>query len=118
MLDECKSDRCQWPMNCYKIFFSYFLQFVDMAVFALGALIGITTFSRFLSYLLKRYEVYTISFLIGMMIGALRLPYDKISESYTSLFPVIAAVFLGFALVVGMQFFADKYITDTTKAEL
>jgi len=92
-------------------------QIIDMVVFMMGALLGITIFSRFLGYLLDKYEVYTISFLMGMMLGALRLPYNNISSSYTSIYPIIAALCLGFFLVLGLQYFADKYVKEKPTTE-
>lgn len=42
-----------------------------IAIFAIGAIIGLTSFSRLLSWLLKRYYNLTISILAGIMIGSL-----------------------------------------------
>ncbi len=88
------------------------LEFIDMFVFILGALLGITTFSRFLGYLLDRYESFTISFLIGMMLGALRLPYNNMTSNYSSIYSVFVAISLGFTLIIFIQYLADKFTKE------
>jgi putative membrane protein len=45
---------------------------LDVFAVGLGALVGITGFSRILSWLLARYEMLTIAVLTGVMIGSLR----------------------------------------------
>ena len=57
------------------------LNFVEIIVFVLGATIGILGFSKLLNYLLKNYESATMAFLIGIMIGTLRLPINQITTS-------------------------------------
>lgn len=44
---------------------------INIAPFTLGTLVGIAAFSRFLSWLLKRYHSQTIAVLIGFMVGSL-----------------------------------------------
>ncbi|MFD2178104.1 DUF368 domain-containing protein [Veronia pacifica] len=44
---------------------------VTLAVFALGCLIGLLSFSHLLSWLLRRFRELTITFLTGLIIGAL-----------------------------------------------
>jgi len=46
--------------------------------FLIGAIIGLLGFSRLLSYLLKKYHSVTMWALIGLMLGALRVPFDNI----------------------------------------
>lgn len=47
-------------------------------IFLSGAIIGLLSFSRLLSFLLKRYHSCTLWFLIGLMLGALRIPFENI----------------------------------------
>ncbi len=75
------------------------LMFDKIAVFVLGALIGILSFSRFLDFLLKKHKPATMSFLTGLMIGSLRLPYKKIVSSYNNLLLVVFIGLIGFFLV-------------------
>lgn len=52
---------------------------VALLPFVIGAVVGLALFSRILSWLLDRYEVKTLSFLIGFMIGSLYViwPYQE-----------------------------------------
>lgn len=56
-----------------------------LAVFILGALIGIISFSNFLSWLLKRFHDITIVLLAGFMVGSLKKiwPWKEIVSSFT-----------------------------------
>jgi len=49
-----------------------------LSIFIFGAIIGLVTFSRILSYLFKNYESSTLAFLTGLMIGALRKPLEEV----------------------------------------
>lgn len=59
------------------------LNILVLAVFAAGALIGIVSFSHFLSWLLKKYYSVTVCVLSGFMIGSLVKvwPWKKVLES-------------------------------------
>ena len=54
---------------------------LEIIVFCIGALIGILGFSKLLNYLLEKYESPTMAFLIGIMVGTLRLPLMKITTT-------------------------------------
>ncbi|MCK9150692.1 DUF368 domain-containing protein [Methanobacterium alcaliphilum] len=76
----------------------------EVITFMIGAFIGIISFSRILDYLLKNHEHITMSFLVGLMLGTLRLPYQKISVIDTG--SIIIAVLLGvvaFAIVLVLE---------------
>jgi putative membrane protein len=62
------------------------LDILVLAVFATGALIGIISFSHFLSWLLKNYKLLTIAFLAGIMFGSLNKiwPWKEVVESTTN----------------------------------
>ncbi len=47
-----------------------------LIVFGLGAATGIISFSRLLSYALEHWRPQTLGFLIGLMLGALRKPFE------------------------------------------
>jgi len=49
--------------------------------FGLGGLVGLMGFSRVMSFLLKKYHMQTLSFVLGLMIGALRKPGGFILEN-------------------------------------
>jgi len=57
--------------------------FVVIATFAAGAVVGIVLFSRVLHFLLSRWHAATVSVLTGFMIGALRKvwPWKEVLES-------------------------------------
>lgn len=56
-----------------------------MLVFVAGAAIGITSFSRVLSYALRKFHDVTIAVLAGFMLGSLNKvwPWKKVLETYT-----------------------------------
>lgn len=58
---------------------------VILFIFAVGALIGITSFSRILSYALKNFRNITLSVLTGFMLGSLNKvwPWKRVVEFYT-----------------------------------
>ncbi len=78
------------------------LQLAEIFVFCSGALIGILCFSRILNYLLSRYKSFTLSFLIGLMLGSLRLPYQNIVGVNFSLFILVPGI-LGFLVAFVLE---------------
>ncbi|WFB36376.1 DUF368 domain-containing protein [Kiritimatiellota bacterium B12222] len=58
---------------------------ITLAPFALGAVLGILAFSRFLSWLLHRWEHLAMAVLIGFMAGSLRklFPWKEVLSSIT-----------------------------------
>lgn len=74
------------------------IYWVEVAVFLAGALISLFSFSRLLSYLLKKYHPHTLFFLTGLMAGALRLPFEKIINVpgiYTNSITIIGTIISG-----------------------
>jgi putative membrane protein len=61
--------------------------------FAIGAIVGLSFFARFLGWLLKNYHAATIAFLMGIMLGSLRRVWPwQIEQSngiYVNSFPVL-----------------------------
>lgn len=49
--------------------------------FLIGAIISLIAFSRVLAYLLKKHHSKTMTFLVGLMLGALRLPFENIIKA-------------------------------------
>lgn len=80
------------------------LSITEIVTFMTGALIGILSFSRLLDYLLRHREHITMSFLVGLMLGTLRLPYQKIdlSES-TSIVISLVLGLIAFGIVMLME---------------
>jgi putative membrane protein len=87
-------------------------------VFACGALIGIISFSHFLSWLLKKFYTFTICLLAGIMVGSLLKvwPWQNILENGVSrpsapsghILEAIIFVIVGFIIVMGIEFFARR----------
>lgn len=67
------------------------LDIVIIAIFGAGALIGITSFSRILSYALKNFRNITLSVLTGFMLGSLNKvwPWKETVETFTDSHGVI-----------------------------
>ena len=77
---------------------------IEIFVFCIGALIGILGFSKLLNYLLEKYESATMAFLIGIMLGTLRLPLMKISATVKgSWIPCIILAVIAFALIIVLE---------------
>ena len=82
-------------------------QIVEIVVFVVGALIGILGFSKILNFLLKNHEEVTMAFLIGVMIGSLRVPGVEILNSVginiAGLFPCLIVAVIGFAIIIILE---------------
>lgn len=80
---------------------------VDIVVFVIGALIGILGFSKILNYLLKNHEEVTMAFLIGVMLGSLKVPcveiINSVSMNFSGLFPCLIVAVIGFALIIILE---------------
>lgn len=83
------------------------LQFADIIVFVVGAVIGILGFSKILNYLLKNHEEITMAFLIGVMLGSLRVPGVEILNSaglsFAGLLPCLIVAVIGFAIIIILE---------------
>jgi len=87
----------EYLINAIKVF-----ALDKIGVFALGALIGILSFSKLLEWLLKNYKSLTMAFLTGIMLGSLRLPFEKM---ILGTWPVYLIALIGF----GVVFILEKY---------
>ncbi len=88
------------------------LRFTEIGVFIIGALIGLLGFSHVLKRLLKRYEAQTMAFLIGLMLGALRLPFDKMAGTSTGtlqdIWIYLIPAIIGILIVPVVSYLAKK----------
>ena len=97
------------------------LRFLEMLIFGLGALIGVLFFSRAITHVLNKYKSFTMFFLIGLVLGALRFPYQNIVRTIDSFFPVLVAAITGFFIVLilekslGRRSIDKKDVSCTTK---
>lgn len=87
------------------------LRLLEIFIFCLGALIGVLSFSRAINYMLNKYRAPTIYFLIGMMLGALRLLYQEIINLNGQVLPVLISA--GFGLLI--IFILEKKISKRSK---
>lgn len=78
----------------------------EIGVFLIGGLTGLLSFSRVISYFLRNYYEYTLLFLTGLMVGALRLPLKEVisalpdsPESSPVLFGAILSGAVGVSLL-------------------
>ncbi|MBQ2962825.1 DUF368 domain-containing protein [Methanobrevibacter sp.] len=76
---------------------------IEIFVFCIGAAIGILGFSKLLNYLLERYESSTMAFLIGIMVGTLRLPINQITTNNGSWFICILLALIAFAIIIALE---------------
>ena len=89
------------------------LHFTELIVFIVGAIIGILGFSKLLNYLLKKYEEVTMAFLIGVMLGTLKIPavtvVNNVSLNLSGLLPCIIVAVIAFVLIIVLETkFASK----------
>ena len=79
----------------------------EIIIFIIGALIGILSFSKIINFFLKNYEEITMSFLIGVMIGSLKVPSMEIIKSInlnlTNISSYIIISIIGFALILILE---------------
>ena len=72
---------------------------VDIIVFIIGAVGGFMIMSRVIKYLLKNHKIATVAALIGIMLGSMRIPLEKILAVPTSSLP-LCVVFLIIGMVI------------------
>lgn len=79
------------------------LEIKTILIFGTGALIGILAFSKVLNYLIHHKKKATFAFLIGLMLGSLRIQYNVISQikpDITGILIMIGCGIIGFATVL------------------
>lgn len=85
----------------------------EIIVFVVGALIGILGFSKILNFLLKNHEEVTMAFLIGVMLGTLKIPavtvVNNVSLNLSGLLPCLIVAVIAFVLIIVLETkFASK----------
>ena len=84
-----------------------------VAVFGVGAVIGLFTMAHAVGYALERYRAATLAFLVSLMVGALRLPVERVwanlgeTPAGTPTVAVVAAV-----VGAGAVLLVDRYTDD------
>lgn len=79
----------------------------EIIVFIAGALIGILSFSKLLNYLIKNHEKVTMAFLIGVMLGTLKIPASQVMTNVTynasGLIPCLVVAVIAFVIIIVME---------------
>ena len=70
-----------------------------ISLFSLGALLGLFSFSKALDYFLRKFRSLTLAFLVGLMLGSLRVPFGKILEAKGNILFILLMGLVGFLLV-------------------
>ena len=71
--------------------------------FILGAVMGLLLFSKLLRYILTNHKTLTIYFLVGLMVGSLRSPINKIIVGNATIWSIIGWAAMGFILVLILE---------------
>ena len=82
-----------------------------LVVFAAGALVGLLTFARVVSWALDAYRVATMTFLVGVMFGALRTPYREIAGSVEAFTPTVILTLAVAGIVGALVVLVLEYVT-------
>lgn len=92
----------EYMLNALQKFGTYWNR---LLVFIAGALFSLFTFSRVIGWSLEKDEATTLSFLTGLMVGALRLPLSRISVALTpiSVPGILVSGGAGLALVTWLE---------------
>ncbi|MEM4781492.1 MAG: DUF368 domain-containing protein [Halalkalicoccus sp.] len=86
---------------------------VPVVVFLTGATVGLLTMARIVERALERNRMATLGFLVGLMIGALRLPVEEAAaatEVWTAglIVAVVAATLVGIVAVLALDAYGDS----------
>jgi putative membrane protein len=76
-----------------------------------GGIIGLLVFSRALSFLFSRYRIATLSFIVGLMIGALREPGELILHNPENVVITVLSSLLGVSLVAIVSYYGKRQKT-------
>jgi putative membrane protein len=80
-------------------------RFGDLIPIVLGIIVGVLCFSRVLKYLLKHYQEETLSVMIGLLIGSLKIlwPGEHLTGNPNSSGWMIVMIGVGVVLVLGLE---------------
>ena len=79
------------------------LSIVEIVTYAAGGIIGLLLFSRLLKYLLKTHHTAMIAFLTGLMLGSVRLLFDRITAAGGTIGSAWLFVAAGVIVIVAME---------------
>ncbi|ELY36081.1 DUF368 domain-containing protein [Halalkalicoccus jeotgali] len=86
---------------------------IPVVVFLAGATVGLLTMARLVKRALERNRMATLGFLVGLMIGALRMPVEQAAAATEVWTPgliaaVVAATLVGIVVVLGFDYYTDS----------
>jgi putative membrane protein len=86
-----------------------------LIAFAAGGLVGLLTISRIIEWALEHYRAATLTFLVSLMVGALRLPIERVAgatEVFTStaVLSFLIAAFVGGGAVLLLDYYTDDIL--------
>jgi putative membrane protein len=90
---------------------------IELIFFSFGLITGLLISSRIISSLLKYYYSYTLFFLIGLMLGALRLPITEISfETLSNIDLIISSLIIFFSsLIIFLLYYFESSLKKRVK---
>jgi putative membrane protein len=84
-----------------------------VVTFCAGAVVGLLTVAHVIRWALDHYRAATLTFLVSLMVGALRLPAREIADATTRFSAETAVVLLGAGLVgAGLVLGLDHITAD------
>ena len=88
-------------------------QMPELITFLAGAVLGLAGFSRLMDYMIMHHKSITMAFLFGLMLGALRVPVEKIESSVdtgvmSDMVVVVISSIVGFILVTLIEMKSRK----------
>jgi putative membrane protein len=86
---------------------------LTVGAFGVGALIGVVTIAHVVRWALAHYRQATLAFLVSLMVGALRLPVEKVVAVWvTPSVVTVGSILGGVAVGAGAVFVLDYYTDD------
>jgi putative membrane protein len=84
---------------------------IVVVVFGIGAVIGLFSISHAVRFALDRYRAATLTFLVALMVGALRLPLEKVFTNVSAWTPNRTLAILGVGAVGALAVLVVDYYT-------
>ena len=89
------------------------LNLIELSVFVGGAVLGLLLFSKIIGYLLENRKNVTMAFLVGLMLGALRKPFEEIVQASVLSPEVVISVILSGLVGFFLVFLLEKVSGDS-----
>ncbi len=93
------------------------LSIFEIITYAAGGIIGLLLFSRLLKYLLKTHHTAMIAFLTGLMLGSVRLLFDRITAAGGTIDSAWVFVAAGIVVIVAMEYVKRLFSKGTDSQE-